>query len=225
MEEISKIAERLKIAREHYIQAMNALAPKHTDGEIEKFKAAQKEKTALEREYSMANGWETAFKIDWQPKWDTGAPCPYVISTEGSIFLIYFIDEFDPEWDGKYIKIIDPKSDQANPLALVEFKRCYAYKFGGMNDEVWAGHPLYERGLESYAAHIIENSEWLKQEKRINSVHRGYKEEHWLEKKHYFLLFHDDMFECLAEGFNIEVHKDSFENVVKLATGRLFKNS
>ncbi len=223
MQAMSAIIEKLEAARERYARALQAYSSQHQGGEIEEFREVQAEKIALEREYSLANGWETALKIDWVPKWDIGAPCPHVISAEGRVFLLYWMNEDDPQWDGKYVNIDDSKSEQAQPIALVEFKRCYVYKFGGMNDEVWSGHPLYERGLEGYRAHQIENSQWLKDEKKINSVHRGcYKEEHWLTKKHYFLLFHDDMFECLADGYSIEVYRDSFKNVMRVAAERLF---
>lgn len=161
--------------------------------------------------------------IEWEVKWDTSAPCPYVISANGRAFLIYYISESDSNWDETYTNVIDSTSDEVLPLALVEFIRCYAIKFGGANDEVINGHPLWGKGLVPYGAHIIENSEWLKHEMEINSVHSYYNKERWARKKHIVLLFHDELFECITEEYKIEIIRDSFFNVIKEAQNRIMK--
>ena len=91
--------------------------------------------------------------------------------------------------------------------ALIEFLHCYCYKLGGANDEVFSGLPLYNQGLEFYGAHIIHNSNCIESEKKINQVHPYYKEEYWQDRKHYMLLFHGEMFECIAEGYKVEILK------------------
>ena len=223
MANIAELEAKLVAARERLQKAAKALAPKHKGREVEEFQAAFQAVKSLERENALAKGLETAVKIDWQPEWNTGASCPHVISSEEKTFLIYLARVIDPHWDGSYVNVIGSKSNEPQPLVLVEFKGCYIYKFGGMNDEVWQGHSLYEKGLEGYSAHRIENSEWLKEQKRINSVHPFYKEEHWSKYNHFMLLFHDTMFECLAESYTVEVHRDFFGNVVKLATAKFFQ--
>ena len=110
------------------------------------------------------------------------------------------ISEPDPAWDGSYATMVDPASDASEPLAIVEFERCYSHRFGGPNDEVLEGHPLYGRGLDAYRAHEVINSRWLAAEQAINSVHHWYRPEAWTTRKHYLLAFHDECFECLAEG-------------------------
>lgn len=215
------IKKKLQLARKQYHQAAKLLL----QGKMKwgNFNKIRRNKIALEREYSLAKGWETAIKIKWDPSWNTGASLPYVMASETKIFLIYLIKEDDPNWDGTYVNVIDDKGGKIYPLALVEFKKSYINKFGGMNNEVWHGHSLFKRGLEGYAAHEIKNSKWLQEQKKINSVHSGYKEARWAKLKHYMFLFHDTVFECLAEDFEVKVYRDSFENVVRLAVRKLFE--
>lgn len=79
-------------------------------------------------------------------------------------------------------------SEGSEPLAIVEFRRCYAHRFGGSNDEVIEGRP-----------------------------------ELWARLKHYLLAFHDQYFECLAEGYEVELVRSSFRDAVARMAGRLFE--
>ena len=220
---ISILEEKLKKSRERLEKAVKNLAQKHIGGEIEEYQAAQEENLSLKRELSLAKNEETPILYDWPVKWDTGAPIPHVISSGHKAFLIYYTGEIDPEWDSTYVKIIDPAKEELLPLAVVEFIHCYAYKFGGANDEVIHGHPLWGKGLKPYGAHIIRNSEWIKKEEKINSVHRYYRAERWEKINHCLLLFHDEMFECLAEGFKIETVRDTFKHVLEKSLHEIMK--
>jgi hypothetical protein len=51
-------------------------------------------------------------------------------------FLVYYIDEPDPNWDGTYVKVVYSSSENVYPLALVEFVRGGTFRFGILNDEV-----------------------------------------------------------------------------------------
>src|SRR3990172_7483568 len=113
--------------------------------------------------------------IDWKPQWSTGATSSFIIADSWHTFLMYAVAEigkkdkngfFEPEQ-------FDPWKAE-NSFALVEFEHCIAHKFGIANDEVHYGLPLYERGLEHYSAHTVENSTWLDEIKQINKVHPMY---------------------------------------------------
>lgn len=119
--------------------------------------------------------------------------------------------------------MIDPKSENAERLAIVSFKACYGHRFGGPNDEVDSGHPLYGKGLSWYNAHLVHNSMWLMQEEATNSVHSYYDPQSWRKLKHYLLCFHDSVFECLAEGHEIEVVKASFTDALFDAARRVME--
>ena len=194
-----------------------------TNNDVENMQRLKSRKILLERKVALLKGEETAVGCKWDVLWDTGAPLPHIVSNGNKVFLIYYIGEHNPDWDGTTCKVIDPAQEIIRPLALVEFKQCVNFKFGSPNDEVFSGMSLYGKGLEYYKAHIIENSKWIKEIKNINKVHPYFKEETWLKYKHFLLLFHDEIFECIAESYNIEVLNLSFDNVLKLACERVIK--
>ena len=56
-----------------------------------------------------------------------------------------------------------------------------------------------------------------------DEVIEGRRPEHWARLKHYLLAFHDQYFECLAEGYEVELVTSSFRDAVAGVTGRLFE--
>jgi hypothetical protein len=129
--------------------------------------------------------------------------------------LIYLASEPDPDWDGSSVNVVDPSAGEAELLAIVEFERCYAHQFGGPNDEVFEGYRLRGRGLRASGAHLVENSAWIQEMLRINSVHRRYDESLWSDYRHYFLGFHDECFECIAVNHHIETVRCSFATALE----------
>ena len=164
---------------------------------------------------------EFARVIDWSPRWDFGAPMPQVFSARHKTFLIYNIAEPDPNWDGTYITVIDNSSTATYSLALVEFIHPDTHRFGTVNDEAGGGHPLANKGLEFYSAHIIENSSWISELKSIHKVHPYFNESSWSEKIHYLLFFHDEMFEIVAKGFKIDIFQSTFVDLSIEAVRRI----
>lgn len=215
---IYNLKRRLAKARAELAAASRALAPKHKGGEWERYRAALQACRTLERELARAQGEECAVAIDWPARWDTGAPMPHVVSSGSHTCLIYLLSDPDPDWDGTYVTMVDPSAGDKERLAIVEFDRCRIYKFGGPNDEVISGYPLYGKGLESYGAHIVERSRWIAEQQQINSVHRQYNPQSWVEYKHYVLLFHDEIFECIAVGHSIEQRQCTFAEALSVCS-------
>ena len=177
-----------------------------------------------ERELALAKGEETALALDWPIMWDIGAPLPHVLSSGLKTFLLYYARRDDPNWDGTYITIANPSASDGTPVVLVEFIGCEVFSFGGANDEVMHGHPLRGKGLGSYTAHTVANSRWLAEQQKINSVHDQYRPETWQNFKHYILLFHDEMFECIARDYMVEVFRGGLYQVLDIAYER-FKDT
>ena len=148
------------------------------------------------------------------PQSSGGAPCPMLVAGEHSLLLAYYLQEEVPrEWDGETVRLVS--EDTADGLcALVSFIGAYAHMFGPPNDEAFSGHPLAKRGLRPYAAFEVEQSSWLGQLERMNSVHPYHRPEHFAKYKHYVFAFHDTTFECIAEGFAVSVHRGSVSSVV-----------
>ena len=165
---------------------------------------------------------ECAKVIDWQPKWDSGASNPQVFSNGLNTYLIYLIDETDPNWDGTFVTKIVNSSEAQYSLALVEFNG-QTFRFGIANDEVFSGLPLWRKGLVVYSAHLVQNSSWIKELKEINKVHPNYNEIIWENFKHFILLFHDQIFEIISKDYRIEIFKTTFEELAKEVATRMNK--
>lgn len=153
---------------------------------------------------------EKARRIEWEFPWSTGAPCPLVLSSGYKTFLTYFTQDGD-------------NSSAYESIAIVEFRLCHSHRFGIVNDEAASGHPLYGKGLEVYGAHEIENSKWISELKDIHRVHPYYLEGRWDKRKHYLLFFHDEIFECVAEGYSIEKRTATLEEISIEITKKLIE--
>jgi hypothetical protein len=221
--DIERLEAQLAEAQSRLEKAAEKFLSSHNLEDWDKLPAMREELLATERELALAKHEETALSCEWEVPWSGGAPLPHVVSSGQKAFLVYLMSKPDPNWDGTYITIVDAASSSSFPLALVEFVGCYAFKFGGPNDEVFHGHPLSGKGLGGYRAYLIANSQWLAELERINSVHDAYDPSYWRELKHYMLLFHDEMFECIAASHKIELHKGTFEQVLEIASKRLFE--
>ena len=106
-------------------------------------------------------------------------------------------------------------------FGVIEFDGQVSVRFGHPNDEVLSGHPLYGRGLEPYAAHEVHNSALLAEHVRINSVHPSHDAASWAEVRHYFLVFHDDIVEVLAEGISAQRATGTMRGLLSAATNAL----
>lgn len=104
---------------------------------------------------------------------------------------------------------------------MVEFTRYSTYMFGTPNDEAFHGHPLAARGLRPYGAFQIDNSSWIRQLEKMNSVHHSHRPERFERLRHYVFSFHDSTFECAAESFSITSHEGSLETMLLIMRDRL----
>jgi hypothetical protein len=197
------------------------MAPKHKGGEWEEYWAADKDVLALERQVASAKGEEHAENIDFPVKWDAGAPMPHLFVNDYRALLAFLVHEPDPNWDGTYVTLKSPASEDADPLALVEFEHCVSAKLGAPNDEVFNGHPLNGKGLEAYGVQRVVNSRWLKELEAINSVHHMYRPESWRDLTHYIFWFHDKTFECVAQSFHVETYREPMKALLARMVDRL----
>ncbi|SRR5258708_18096595 len=211
---ISDLEAALAEAQVRWKTARNSSSQEDAETARETFLRAQ-------RALFLAKGEETALACEWEIPWETGAPLPHVVSSAMSTYLMYLANEPDPDWDES--SVTEMRTIDTHRVALVEFIDCYAYQFGGPNDEVIVGHRLGGKGLAPYSAHVIANSRWLAEMEDINRAHPSYHPDKWRTLKHYLLLFHDEPFECLAKGYTIEVLQDSLEHVAEIARTRLFE--
>jgi hypothetical protein len=134
------------------------------------------------------------------PQSSVGAPCPMIIGDEGHLAVIFYHEGRNEDWDGKTVRVVGPESS-GEPHAVVRFQNASAYYHGAPNDEAFSGHPLYKKGLHSYAAFEIMNSSWRHRLMEMNRVHPPHSDGSFASVRHFVLAFHDTTFECLAEGY------------------------
>lgn len=84
------------------------------------------------------------------------------------------------------------------------FTGCLATKFGGPADDQLEGHPLSSRGLGGYRAHMIHNSTWIAEERQISTAGNDRIPDRLHHIRHYFFVFHDEMFEALATDVRVD---------------------
>ncbi len=221
MNDLHDLERRLKVANERLQRAVAALAPKHKGGEWEEYCAANKDVLSLERQLAAKKGEEYAEPCDFPLKWDVGAPMPHLMANDNRALLAFLMREPDPAWDGSYVTIKSPSDERSEPLALVEFERCESARLGAPNDEVFAGHPLYGKGLEAYGAQRVVNSQWLKEIEKINSVHPMYRPDTWRDLHHFIFWFHDSTFECIARSYKVETYRTSMKALLNVMMERL----
>ena len=146
------------------------------------------------------------------PQSSVGAPCPMVLSGEHYLHLAYYLETEEP-WDGSSVRAVGEHSE-GEPCALVQFTGAVAHMFGPPNDEAFAGHPLAVRGLQPYGVFEVQNSSWVRTLARMNSVHPQHRPERFAKYKHFVFAFHDSVFECVSENFELSVHRGSVSNVL-----------
>lgn len=166
------------------------------------------------------DGQDRVVELEGVPQSSVGAPLPIVLSDEHKILLAYTVQDTPSDWDGTSVRIVDP-STSGEPLALVEFTLYWSFMFGSPNDEAFHGHPLASRGLHPYGAFRIEDSSWIRQLERMNSVHPYHDPKRFERLKHFVFAFHDSTFECVAESFTITEHEGSLESILPIMQSRL----
>ncbi len=159
------------------------------------------------------------------PQCETGAPLPVVLSDEGHILLAYLVSETGaPGVEGVpwgELEEVSPDSG-GRDVAFVKFTSPTAHMFGPPNVEGLPGHPLYERGLTFYSACEVTNSSWIRILERMDAVHPNYSPGTYNSKWHCIFAFHDSTFECVAEGFEISLHRGSIRSIIPLMADMIF---
>jgi len=162
-------------------------------------------------------GGEYADSLELGIHWNPGAPKPLIFSSGGHAFALFYRDlprtgrEEGPLARGTFIPAV----------GAVEFLRVRSIKFGGPNDETLAGHPLFGKGLEFYAAHEVINSRWIEEEEKIDSVHPQHRGGWRDSLRHYIFTFHDETLECLAEEIRTEQLECSYPEAAARIADRL----
>ncbi len=160
------------------------------------------------------NGNDIVKEIHDLPQSSIGAPCPLVIASEHQVAICYYLENKSEDWDGSYIKMVD-QTTSSEPLAIIEFKLCYAHYCGPPNDEAFDGHPLSNKGVSPYRNYEVLESSWISHMEEMNAVHPYHKKESFLEgKRHFILAFHDSVFECIGQEYQVHIGTGSINDMI-----------
>ncbi len=146
-------------------------------------------------------------KINGLFEMDYGAPSPTIVSNDSELFIAFYAD--------KEIKTLEPKERNTiydKGIFALKFKKYLKYIFGLPGNETIQGHPYSKLGMKSFSFYELKNSNLIKDLQEIEKIHSYYNPEKWLNYKHYILTFHDNMFECIAEDFEIREGNSSLYN-------------
>ena len=122
---------------------------------------------------------------------------PLLLQTDYSTFLTF--NAMEKRSDGLY---------HDAGTAVLEFPRCECTIFGYPNDEALPGHPLYPKGLHAYGIFEVLNSSWIRRLDEQNRV--AFPNSHESSGRHFILVFHESVFECIAHDMKFEVSTELF---------------
>jgi hypothetical protein len=219
---VDALEARLKTAQARLRALMEQLPDSDPRAELD---AAHADLLAAERALAAARGEEYAIPLKGLPPSDVGAPLPHLLADGRRALLAYYVAEPDPDWDGMYVTVIDPAENREALLAVVEFTGYLAVRMGLPNDEALKGHPLYSRGLEAYAMHLVVNSSWITELERVNSVHPCHEGGWHTWARHYLFTFHDETFECIARGHEVRLERTGMRSLLERLAGELVNHS
>lgn len=147
---------------------------------------------------------------------DYGAPSPTVLSNDNELFIAFYGDRAS-------ISFIPQERNTIydTGIFVMKFRRYLKYTFGIPGNETINGHPYSKLGMRSCAFYELRNSDLIKSLEVMEKVHPYYDSKKWELYKHYILTFHDNMFECVAEDFEIREENSSLYNQVAVLLNEL----
>lgn len=149
---------------------------------------------------------------------DYGAPSPTILSNDNELFITFYKDK-----ESTSVIPQERNTIYDTGILALKFKRYLKYTFGIPGNETIHGHPYSKLGMQSCSFYELTNSDLIQSLKDIEKVHAYYDPKNWEMYKHYILTFHDNMFECIAQGFEIREENTSIHNQLAVMLNELSK--
>jgi hypothetical protein len=141
---------------------------------------------------------------------DPGAPLPFVVAREGKVLLAYY-GEFEFAGSSEAPTVV--KRTMPGSVVVVSFRRALSYFSIPLSNETLDAHPLAFRGLFRYGAYRVEKSSWIRRLVSAQYVHRRARPEAFQNSKHFVFVFHDSVFECVADDVEHWIVESAMESV------------
>ncbi|WP_367916669.1 hypothetical protein [Leadbetterella sp. DM7] len=140
-------------------------------------------------------------------KMDFGSPSPTILSNDNELFIAFYANRQNSSTIPQECNTIYDTG-----VFALKFKVYLKYTFGLPGEETIQGHPYSKLGMKSYSFYELKNSDLIKSLQDIEKVHPQYNPTKWEMYRHYILTFHDNMFECIAQDFEIREENTSIYN-------------
>lgn len=147
---------------------------------------------------------------------DAGAPSPIILSNDNELLVSFYGNK-----DSDISELHRRNTVYDAGIFILKFKSFLKYSFGLPSNETIQGHPYFKLGLSVYSFYELKNSDLIRFLQNIERTHPYYNPEKWKEYKHYILTFHDNMFECVAEGFEVSEENTSIYHQVGIMLNEL----
>ena len=155
------------------------------------------------------------------PAPSVGAPCPIILAGDASLWLAYYIAEKSPWFEEKWSKIWSDSDELCieQCFAIVVVKSPQVHMFGAPSEETFDGHPLSKRGLRRFGIFEIENSSWIKELEKVDSIAQCPTTLYHTKFRHFIFGFHDSTFECVGADLSVFVRHgdDMLDELLKLS--------
>src|SRR6185437_11809106 len=138
---------------------------------------------------------------------DSGSPSPMIISNDNELFVSFYANK-----DRTSAVPVERNICYDVGIYVLKFKLYMKFTFGFPGEETLRGHPYSRLGMKSYSFYELKKSDLIKSLQRIDKVHPRHNPEKWEKYKHYILTFHDNMFECIAQDFEVREENVSLNN-------------
>lgn len=123
-----------------------------------------------------------------------GAPAPLILTNDDSLVLLFYA------FTG---------NDPTEKIVKLNFHLFSTYSFGSPNEEGLYKHRYYDLGLRSGGFYEVTNSDLIK---KLFGNNEAIDEIVLEGLHHYILTFHDNTFECIADGFDFSSVDQSIYN-------------
>jgi hypothetical protein len=147
---------------------------------------------------------------------DFGSPSPTILSNDNELFIAFYADKQNSSGIPQARNIIYDTG-----IFALKFKVYLKYTFGLPGEETIQGHPYSKLGMKSYSFYELKDSDLIKSLQNIEKAHPQYNSKKWEMYRHYILTFHDNMFECIAQDFEIREENTSIYNQAAIMLNEL----
>jgi len=146
-----------------------------------------------------------------------GAPLPCVLATEDALLLAYYTKVRRSSVSSNVPNLVGGSS--MGTIALVDFRFPAAYFSVPVSNEILDAHPLSARGLSNYKVFTVDHSSWIRRLTAAQYYHERPYPGAYSNSKHYIFVFHDSIFEAVADGITVQ----SFFSSMDDAEGRMLE--